>query len=239
MMTKLLCRWLVVLTVLACNVAQGQDRFDFSPAGRKAKVREANEFVADPKNKGAQFLGEKYFYDKATTEYQTSVGQKYTLAGDDKIVAALVVAKAMRQVLADPMSQNDLETAWRRKQIEVINVLGAGDDFDRKILQEGPKEAWRQFLTNWAAEVVKKDEKKFKDALMEAAYEIVNVILHIDADQKLDAKSSSNAFGSTTATGLGGATSAAYFPVHERMMNHIYRHNDRQLGRAERIRARR
>jgi len=210
---------------------------DTIKASKMKAELEARAFVASPANTPEKVLGPEFFKNGVTKEYPVSEGgtepiESVGTAGP--IVPAIVIAKEMRDLLKDKPNATsaELQDLWLKKQTEVLQGMNKRPN---PILSDGTVEVWQQFLLEWMKAAIAKED--FRKALQEASFEIVNALVGRTDVQRKGAQSGPTGAASTTAGGTSGA--GAYFPLHERMMNHIYRHNDRRISKAERIRARR
>lgn len=210
-----------------------EDFDDNSKSLLKAEV-EAQKFVAFAKeNKGPEVLTHAYFQDAVMHEYNVGKDAKLTLRTDVHLGTPLLVSKAMQDLLKDTTITDDdaLVKAWIKKQKELLPQLS--DVLDTRTI-----EAWTQFLTKWTSDAHSKKDATFRNAMKEASFEVVLVLVETKDDLVREAKGGgpSSSGGKSSAT---GSASGSAFPLHERRMNHIYHYNDRRMAKAERIRARR
>ena len=219
----------------------------FSNAGLAKTRQEALDFIAKKVPKTDPVLSPpEYFINKFSKLYQTT-GGKFTLAGTKaKLLACMEVARAMDEIGSQegnpvPTPQS-LLADWTVREGILLSKLGEKSEatFDRSILTDNELQAWKQFLQEWREDVSRSNPERFKDALLQAAYQIVKAGLEIQTAQEraaasgeLPARSSSNGDGS--GNGIGGTS----FPFHERRMNKIIHHYERRASRAALIRARR
>jgi len=240
-----------VASLLICLVAsaQGQQKLNYHvadyvltnlktvQASRDKAQLLAREFVKDPKNKGPVNLDSIYF--KTNIVKRQPLGPNESLAiqtvgNAGPVVPAVVVATAMQEVDAAETDDSKLLTAWEKKQSDLLAVMNQGAPLS--ILDDDPKVAWQLFLRDWTKDAIEKSS--LRDGLKSAPYEFLSAMLEIVEGQKVAVTQGPS--GAAAAQGADSSSSSGgYYPLHERMMNHIYWHHDRRMNRAERIRARR
>lgn len=203
----------------------------------------ARAYVANPSNKTAELLGSDFFKKIVQKPYPLSGGgtltvEKMGIAGP--IVPAMIFATAMREVEKGEMDDTKLQTAWLTKQNELLKAMNGKPTAQNPtpIFQVKEEQAWRQFLIEWTQAAT--DKGSLRKGLQEAPYELVKAMVE-RFDGEIESAKAGPGGSSFDASGMSSGTvsSGGYFPLHERLMNHIYRHNDRRMNKVERIRARR
>jgi hypothetical protein len=239
----------VQLCVASYCASAGGQNLDFSLAQWRASgasnatldkaIIEARMFVANPANKADKaVLSADYFKKAAEKDWDLGDGDTLTLANSNYIVAAILVSKEMQDLLKTmpDATADELRSEWLlKRQPRLKKEFGELPN----VLNRDALAVWDLFLLQWVKDVMAVEGNKFKEAFREASYEIVAAMVAKRVFQ--EGAAAVGPGGDTTQRGTGGGTSSggAYFPFHERRMNHIYRHNERRISKAERIRARR
>jgi hypothetical protein len=223
-----------------------EEKFDFSNKGLKTAKEDAAKFFASNKPESPTVLSPaSYFLDKLKKNYQTS-GGKFAMAGTKrKLLAANAVALTMFRFANEQSADSPPEKIsgdWVATEQQLFAVLTKKDEFDDSVLTDNEKQVWQQFLKEWREDVIKNAPTRFKDALLQAAYEITKAGLEIQTEQEMRASTGQAAptGGADNGANAGGqSTSAGAHPFHERRMNWIYHHHDVRMARAQRISGRR
>lgn len=196
----------------------------------------ARRLVAHPDARGRQaVLGSDYFLKLVKQERVVNGGKLVAYAEGGKI-AAIIIALEMKKLeregafLAAAKTEQEILKAWETRRSEWLSILVQGSD---PVLDADYREVWKQLLDQWTNDAVA--SRKFKDAFSEAPYELVRAIFGFLDNAPAPSAKGNSSDGVASNAGPQGSG----FPFHERRMNHIYHHNDRQVARAQRIRARR
>lgn len=216
---------------------------DFDPTRPDASIDKsrliARKFVENSNNKGPANLDADYF--KTNLRVRQPIGPNQSLSiqtggNAGPLIPALIVATAMQEVDRDEPDDAKLLTAWNQKQAQVLSDMVRGEPIS--LLDSRVQLAWQHFLDDWALAAVTKSN--LRDGLKSAPYELLAALVEeVEGQIRAAPRGPGGGASSTISSGSGTSAAASYFPFHERLMNHIYRHNDRVIARAGRIRSRR
>lgn len=216
----------------------------FTPKGKKAIRAAAEKFRDENKPTSDRVIPEDDYFLRAFNTPRKHEDQTFTMAGsDDKVYIFWEIAKAMKKTANDHGNDPDkVIVEWEKARTEVMDKLSTPDQFTNRALYDHERAVWDQFLDQWEKDAKAAAPERFKDALNQAAYELVKRGLDVQTKQETLAKTS----GPTREANSGASASASARPggyylsdvIHERMMNHIYRTHHRRMNRIIRIRAR-
>jgi hypothetical protein len=166
----------------------------FSNVGLKMAKSEAMMFFANNRPTTAPVLSSaSYFLDRFYKSYHVT-GGNFSLAGTKReLLACNAVAKAMFEfsnaLPSSPLPPETILVSWLSREQELIAQLTAKDEFDDSILTDNERQAWEQFLKEWREDVMKTAApQRFKDALLQCAYEITKAGLGIQTEQEAAAR---------------------------------------------------
>jgi hypothetical protein len=236
--------WIVlVLITLAFVTARSRAQdFDLSNKGLLKAAQESGKIVAENKPTSARVLEPSTYFLDAFNKPRKVGTKTFTMAGtDNKLIVCNALANAMLK-LAKEKGQEvpaTLQVEWVKTQQTLLDALAKENAKKETAISENEKAVWQQFFDEWLNDVNKTDAALFKDALMQAAYEITKAGLDVQTAQEAAARTgAATPAGASGGAGSLSGSSGGYSPHHERTMNRIYHHHERRMVRVERIRAR-
>lgn len=237
--TSLLCGVLAV-SLATTFVCSAQD-FDLSNAGLLKAAQESGKIIAENKPTSERVLEPStYFLDAFIKPRKIGV-KTFTMAGtDNKLIVCNAIANAMLKVAKEKGDEvpATLLSEWIKAEQQVLASLAAENAMKETAISPDERKVWEQFFEEWRNDVNRTNAARFKDALLQAAYEITKAGLDVQTAQEA-AASTGAATPARTGDGGGVVVSGSGYPFHERRLNHIYRHHQRRMAKAAWIRARR
>jgi hypothetical protein len=153
----------------------------FSIAGLEKAKQEALDLISKRRRAGKMVLGpDSYFIDKWRKRYQTDNGPLTLAHTRHKILVCNRIANAMQEIATQGADAAKMQADWIVRLPQLLAELKKEDDNSNSYLDNQEGQVWQQFLDEWRNDVVNKAPRRFKDALIEAAYQITKAGLGIE-----------------------------------------------------------
>lgn len=238
--------FLLTIVVLALSASAStayglQEKFDLSNNGKKKAREELTAKVLEGRPESTPVISDENYFIEAFKK-KRSIGRRKLAMSDiaNKEIVFLAFFNELKSIATkDAIETSEkLQTNWEAAEKTLIERL-AKEEEDESVIDTEQAMVLTDFFAQWHADVLKADKDRYRDAMLQAAYGLAEAAMGIKKAQAAKAKSSEGSPQGSNAAASRGAGGSGYYPMHERMLNHIYHHHDRQMNRVERIRARR